>query len=146
MSGIYARYYEDLGRCVQLGQAGEKCISVSFPESSDEPGDHPLLDRIADYLQGAEDDFADVDVGMTVPTKHRAILEALRNVPYGDAVSVDLLARMSEGVNHEEELDVVRDALRENPLPFIVPDHRVTDAPSAAPDDVREYLRDLEGL
>lgn len=146
MSGIYARFFDDLGHCVQLGQAGEKVISVSFPEESEEPDDHPLLDRIGDYLAGAEDDFSDVDIGLTVPTKHRAVLEALRNVPYGDEVSVDLLARMSTGVDHEEDLDAVRDALADNPLPLLVPDHRVQDGPSAAPSEVREHLRRVEGI
>lgn len=146
MSGIYARFFDDLGYAVQIGQAGEKIISVSFPEESDGPSDHPLLDRIGDYLDGAEDDFSDVDVGLTVPTKHRAVLEALRNVPYGDEVSVDLLARMSAGVDHEEDIGVVRNALADNPLPLLVPDHRVQDGPSAAPTEVREYLRRVEEI
>lgn len=146
MSGIYARYFEVLDRYVQVGQAGEKLISVSFPRESDEPGDHPLLDRIEAYLDGAEDDFSDVDVGLTVPTRQRAVLEALRNVPYGDEVSVDLLARMSVGVDHEEDLDVVQDALANNPVPLVIPDHRVQDGPSATPQDVRDALREIEGL
>lgn len=146
MSGIYARYVDALDRYVQVGQAGEKLVSVSFPRESDEAADHPLLDRIAAYLDGAEDDFADVDIGLTVPTRQRAVLEALRNVPYGEEVSVDLLARMSPGVDHEADLDVVREALRSNPMPLVVPDHRVLDGPSAAPDDVRDALRRLEGL
>lgn len=146
MSGIYARFFDDLGYCVQLGQAGEKVISVSFPEESEEPSDHPLLDRIADYLDGAEEDFSDVDIGLTIPTKQRSVLDALQNVPCGDEVSVELLARMSTGVDHEAELDVVRDALQNNPVPLLVPDHRVQDGPSAAPADVREFLRQVEGI
>jgi methylated-DNA-[protein]-cysteine S-methyltransferase len=146
MSGIYARFFPVLDRAVQLGQAGEKVIAVSFPRETDGPADHPLLDRIADYLDGAAVDFSDVDVGLTVPTKQRAVLEALRAVPYGDEVSLELLARMSTGVDHEADLDIVRDALRNNPLPLVIPDHRVRDGPSAAPDDVRATLRRLEGL
>lgn len=146
MSGIYARYVAVLDRYVQLGEAGDKLISVSFPRESDEPADHPLLDRIDDYLDGEEDDFSDVDVGLTVPTTHRAVLEALRNVPYGDEISVDLLARMSAGINHEEDHAVVREALRNNPIPLVIPDHRVQDGPSAAPDGVRDTLRTVEGL
>lgn len=146
MSGIYARFFDDIGYYVQLGQAGEKLISVSFPGESDGTGNHPVLDRVGAYLDGAEDDFSDVDVGLTVPTQHRAVLEALRNVPYGDEVSVELLARMSAGVNHEDELGVVRDALAENPLPLVIPDHRVQDGPSAATADVREHFRRIEGL
>lgn len=146
MSGIYAHFADSLDRYVQVGQAGEKVISVSFPRESDAEATHPLFDRIDAYLQGDETDFDDVDVGLTVPTKQRAVLDALRNVPYGDEVSVDLLARMSSGVDHEEELDIVRDALANNPVPLIIPDHRVKDGASAAPDDVRATLRDLEGL
>ena len=146
MSGIYTRSFDALDRAVQIGEAGDKLISVSFPATSDQPGDHPLLDRIGDYLDGAEDDFSDVDVGLTVPTKQRAVLEALRNVPYGDEVSVDLLVRMSTGVDHEDDLDVVRTALSNNPAPLVIPDHRVLDGPSAAPANGRETLRSIEGL
>jgi methylated-DNA-[protein]-cysteine S-methyltransferase len=39
----------------------------------------------------------------------------------------------------------VRTALRENPIPLVIPDHRVRDAEGATPATVAETLRRHEG-
>lgn len=146
--GIYALDSGYLDCAVQVGRASGKVISVSFPREVDPEAvtDDPLLDRIEGYLSGLEkEDFSDVEVGLTVPTDHRAILEALRGVPYGESVSVETLARMAAGVD-ADDTETVRMALDGNPVPLIVPDHRVRDGPSAAPPKVEQRLRSLEGL
>lgn len=149
-AGIHAREHDYLGHIVQIGVAGGKLLSVSFPAVADDEAtpDHPLLDRLERYLDGARDDFSDVDVGFTLPTDQRAVLEALRGVGYGDGVNVERVAAMTPGLDPEEEadLDLVRRALAANPVPIVVPDHRVRDGPSAAPPPVEQRLRSLEGL
>lgn len=149
-AGIYARESEFLERYVQFGAAGEKVIQLSFPEAPDDEAmeDHDLLDRIDDYLQGEEDGFLDVDVGLTVSTDHRSVLEAVREIPYGEEGTVDQVARMAPGINHEDEDDLrtVREALASNPVPLFIPDHRVRDGPSGAPPDVEQKLRSIEDL
>ena len=146
MEGIYARESPRLGRAVQVGVAGDRVISVSFPEAvPDDAGpDHPLLDRVFDYLDGAEDHFDDVTVALTVPTDQRTVLDAVRNVPYGETVDVARVARLA-GLDDEDEDDLtaVREALRANPVPLVIPDHRVS-GPGATPAEVAERLRDLE--
>lgn len=146
--GIYGFQSSYLGRSVQLGVAGGKVISVSFPGSvePDASEDHPLLDRIERYLDGFEEDFSKVEVGLTVPTGQRAVLQKVRTIPYGDQVSVDQLARMTPDVDPDEDDDMVRTALAENPVPLLIPDHRVRDGPSAAPPKVEQRLRSVEGL
>ena len=148
--GIYARQSPYLERHVQLGVASERVLSVSFPETPEDSADteHPLLDRIETYLQGTADDFDDVDVAMTMPTDHRAVLETLRTVPYGENVTVRGLARMTPDLDPESDEDamLIRTALDENPVPLVVPDHRVSDGPSAAPPAVEQRLRSLEGI
>ena len=148
--GIFATESAYLDRFVQVGLAGGKVISVSFPQTPDDEArsEHPLLDRIERYLEGANDDFADVDVGLTVPTDNRRVLEALRNVSYGEQVSVERLTAMTPDLNPDEEEDreLVRAALADNPVPLVVADHRVRDGPSAAPPAVEQKLRSLEGL
>lgn len=148
-TGIYARESPYLERYVQLGVAGEKLINISFPESPNEgvEDEYPLLDRVFAYLEGKKDQFQDVDIALTVPTAQRAVLEALRNVPYGEDVSVERLARMA-GLDDadQEDLQTVRVALDTNPVPIVVPDHRVRDGPSSAPPKVEQRLRSLEGL
>ena len=145
-SGIYARESSRLGRAVQIGVASGRVIDVSFPETSpeDAAADHPLLDRVFDYLDGAADHFEDVEVALTVPTDQRRVLDAVRNVPYGEQISLARLARMA-GYDEEDESDLatVREALAANPVPIFVPDHRI-DARGATPSDVAEALRELE--
>lgn len=149
-AGIYARESPILDRYVQFGAAGEKVIQLSFPETPDGDADdeHALLDRIDAYLEEAEDDFSDVEVGLTVPTDHRSVLESVREVPYGEQATVDQIARMAAGIDHEDDESqrTIREALADNPAPLVIPDHRVRDGPSAAPPDVIQTLRSIEGL
>ncbi|PCR91698.1 MGMT family protein [Natrinema ejinorense] len=150
-AGIYARESPYLDRYVQLGAASGRVLSVSFPEIPDDDAedDHPVLDRIFEYLDGLEEiTFDDVQVAMTMPTDQRAVLEGVQEIPYGEQVSVETLARMTSGLDHEDDDDIilVRTALDENPAPLLLPDHRVRDGPSAAPPDVEQKLRSLEGL
>ena len=148
-AGIYARESTYLERYVQVGVAGGRVLSVSFPEAPDDAGtDLPLLDRIQAYLEGSETDFSDVDVAMTMSTDQRDVLETVRGVPYGEGVSVRDLARMTPGLDPDDEEagQLVRTALDENPAPLVIPDHRVRDGPSAAPPKVEQRLRSLEGL
>jgi methylated-DNA-[protein]-cysteine S-methyltransferase len=149
VAGIYARESEYLDRCVQVGVASERVLSVSFPSSAaDAEPDHAVLDRIFEYLEGASNEFEDIEVALTVPTDQRAVLEAVREIPYGNQVSVERLARHVADFDPDsgDDRDRVRTALNENPLPLLIPDHRVRDGPSAAPPKVEQKLRSLEGL
>ncbi|WP_313691178.1 MGMT family protein [Halorarum halobium] len=147
-TGVYARESDRLGRAVELGVAGGRALSVSFPESlpPDAGSDHPTLDRLFAYLDGEEDSFSDVTLAITVPTEQRRVLDAVGNVPYGDTVTLELVVRMTSGLDHEADADLetAREALRANPVPIFVPDHRVTDATGATPPDVAETLRGIE--
>ncbi|MDZ7701901.1 MAG: methylated-DNA--[protein]-cysteine S-methyltransferase [Halobacteriales archaeon] len=149
-AGIQARESEYLERFVQLGVAGDKLVSVSFPATPDEEAtdEGPLLDRVVRYLEGAADGFEDVDVGLTVPSDQRGVLEALRGVGHGEQVSVEKLTAMTAGLDPDAEDDheLVRRALAGNPVPLVIADHRVRDGPSGAPPEVEQRLRSLEGL
>jgi len=149
-AGIYARESSYLDRFVQFGEAQTRLISLSFPHDAPEDAsdEHDLLDRLDAYLEGVEDDFSDVTVALTVPTDHRTVLETVREIPYGEQVSVEKLIRMSGGMDPDDEDDVrtARTALAENPVPLLIPDHRVRDAPSGAPAAVEQKLRAVEGL
>jgi methylated-DNA-[protein]-cysteine S-methyltransferase len=148
--GIYARESPYLGCVVEFGYASGKVLSVSFPEAAAEDAspDHPLLDRTFAYLEGGQEAFDDVEVALTVPTDRRSVLEAAREIPYGEDVTVVQLARMTPGLDADDEDDrrLVREALADNPAPLLVPDHRIRDAPSAAPSGVELKFRQLEDL
>ena len=149
-SGIYARESAYLERYVQVGVASGRVLSVAFPTApeADAGESLPLLDRIDAYLEGQVVDFDDVAVAMTMPTDQGDVLEAVRSIPYGEDVSVEQVARMTPGLDPESEDDhqLIRTALAGNPAPLIVPDHRVRDGPSAAPPEVEQRLRSLEGI
>ena len=146
-TGVYARKLPHLDRTVEIGIAGGRVLSVSFPEEipDDAEGDHPLLDRVLATLEGETDDFEDVQVALTMPTAQREVLEATRMIPYGDSVTVEQLTRIA-GLDPEDADDrrTVRGALRENPVPLFVPDHRVEDADGATPGAIARRLRTLE--
>jgi methylated-DNA-[protein]-cysteine S-methyltransferase len=145
-AGIYAREFEPLGRAVEIGVASGKVVGVSFPDAApvDAEYDHPLLDRIDDYLAGASDHFDDVPVALTVPTDQRRVLDAVRKLPYGETVRRSRVATLAGLEGDDEDLRVVETALRENPVPLFVPDHRVESVRGATPPAVAEALRRLE--
>lgn len=149
VAGIYARESEYLERYVQLGVAGGRLLSLSFPESPDPSAgdDHELLDRVFAYLEGEGDNFRDVPVALAAATADHDILTAVREIPYGENASVKQVARMATlDPEDDDDLQRVRQALADNPTPLVVPDHRVRDGPSAAPPAVEQRLRSLEGL
>ena len=145
--GIYAQQFDDLGTVVQLGVASGQVIDVSFPETvpADAATNHKVFTLIDDYLDGDRLALTGVEIALTVPTDHRQVLEALQNVSAGNTVTVSRLARLAGMDEDSEENQVaVRDALQGNPMPLLIPDHRVRDAQGATPPDVAATLRDLE--
>ena len=150
VAGIFAREFPTVDGYIQVGVAQGRVISVDFPArpKDDARADHDLLDRLGDYLNGDSDAFGDVTVALTLPTDERRVLEALREVPYGETVTVEQLARMTAGLDDSEDADrrTVRDALRENPAPLLIGDHRVGNASGATPTEVATVCRRLEGL
>jgi len=145
--GIYARQFDALDTVVQLGVASGQVIDVSFPDAvaDDAEADHEVFGLIEDYLDGDRLALTDVEIALTVPTAQRQVLEALQSVSAGNTVSVARLARLA-GMDEDSEDDqaTVRDALRANPVPLLVPDHRVRDAQGATPAEVAAALRRLE--
>jgi methylated-DNA-[protein]-cysteine S-methyltransferase len=144
-TGLYARVFDGLG-VVQVGAAAGKVISVSFPDEApaDAGSDHPALDAVERALTG-DRDLRTVDVGLTVPTDQRDVLSAVRQVPPGERASLAQVARLAHlDPDDADDRATVRTALRENPVPLFVPDHRV-EGEWATPPDVAARLREAEG-
>lgn len=149
-TGIFARAFDDLDAIVQIGVANGRLISLSVPDSP-EPGagsDHEILDWIDAYLAGTATDVTDIEIGLTVPTAQRTVLETVRKVPYGETLSLERLVARSPGLDPDDAEDVAsaRTALSENPVPLFIPDHRVPDGPGALPPAIEQVFRDVEGL
>ncbi|SDJ51635.1 methylated-DNA-[protein]-cysteine S-methyltransferase [Halovenus aranensis] len=147
-AGIYAVQSAYLERHVQVGIAQGRVLSVEFPQTptADASDEHDLLDRIEAYLQGERDDFADVEVAMTMPTDQREVLSAVRQIPYGEDATVEQVGHMAAGVEPDDDGGKIREALAANPAPIFVPTHRVRDGPNGMPAAVEGRLRTLEGL
>lgn len=148
-TGMYSRELPALDRHVQIGLAQGRVLSVEFPVEPDPEAvadpSHELLDRVIAYFEGTREEFEGVTVALTMQTDHRAVLETVRKLPYGESATVEQVGRMAPELDSENE-NAVRAALTENPAPLFVPDHRVTDGPSGAPATVVRACRALEGL
>ncbi len=149
-TGVYVRHADRIDRGVQVGTASGRVVAVEFPASvpEDAESESEILDRLLAYLDGEEDQFQDVSVALTVPTDQRAVLEATRNVPHGETVDPERVAQMATGIdpNDDEDQRTVRSALQSNPVPILVPDHRVRGIDGATRADVAEMLREIEGI
>ena len=76
----------------------------------------------------------------------RAVYEALRQIPYGDTVTYGELAIIA---GHPGAARAVGAAMKNNPVPLIIPCHRVVGAGNApggwsGPQGLKELLLDLE--
>lgn len=148
--GLFTRRSERLDRWLQFGMAGGRVIKVDFlverPDGATD--DHPLLDRFERYLDHGEAvDFRHVEIALTGPTDHRPVYETLRDVPHGTEVTVDdLVERTAQVPNDEAGRRTAREALTANPVPVLVPDHRVVDVTGGSGTEIRRHLRELEGL
>ena len=147
----YARYFPYLEMVLELYIENGTVTEIRFTEESTATAsdEHPLLDRIEDYLSGTvEDDFQDIEIAVPESRELREVLNALRAVPYGENASVESLARdlSAFDANQSGDHERIREILDQNPIPLIIPDHRVRDGPSAAPPEVEQRLRSLEKI
>jgi methylated-DNA-[protein]-cysteine S-methyltransferase len=147
---LYARESSYLGQYVQLSIGSGRVRSVSFPGGvgPETAPEYALLDRIVAYLAGSAETFADVAIDLTLPESQCAVLEAVRELPYREQVSVERLTQRTAGLDSTsaDAHRLARTALAANPAPLLIPDHRVRDGPSAAPPRIEMKLRSLEGL
>jgi methylated-DNA-[protein]-cysteine S-methyltransferase len=81
------------------------------------------------YLSGEATQLAwPLDLRLAASPFHRAVLEATAAVPYGAVTSY---ARIATGIGHPTAMRAVAQALRHNPLPIVIPCHRVVGSSGA---------------
>lgn len=145
--GIYAREFAQLGTVIQLGVASGQLISVSFPAElpADAATEHEIFSQIEAFLDGDRLALTEIEIALTVPTDQRQVLDALQSVPAGNTVSVSRLAKLA-GLDEEsdDDLETIREAVRSNPLPLVIPDHRVHGVTGATPPAVATKLEQIE--
>lgn len=147
-SGVYHRYSDYLEEHVQVGVASGNVVAVGFTDSPEgdeaDEGDVDVVDAVFEYLSGGAS--VDAPYALTVSGLERRALERTRDVHYGSTVSYDEFAR---SIGAEDSTDEVRDALHENPVPIVLPCHRVVADDGVGgytgPRDVKRKLLELEG-
>lgn len=106
-----------------------------------------LWAQLADYFMGKLHKFSlDLDLHLTSPFQ-KEVFSALKKVPYGQTVTYGQLA---ESIGSPMAARAVGHALHKNPLPIIVPCHRVVGADGTLTGysrglDWKRRLLDLEG-
>ena len=89
----------------------------------DEPGEHPLAERIGAYFRGERSSFDDVEIEAEWATPFQAaIADALRGVPWGEVVTYGELAAMAGRPRAPRAAGTF---CAENNFPLVVPCHRV---------------------
>jgi methylated-DNA-[protein]-cysteine S-methyltransferase len=90
---------------------------------ADEQGQGDVVARIVAYAAGAEDAFQDVTLDLSaVPDLQRRIYEHIRDLGWGETTTYGAIARWLGDVAMSR---TVGTAMGQNPIPLIVPCHRV---------------------
>jgi methylated-DNA-[protein]-cysteine S-methyltransferase len=125
---LYARFSEDLGLYVDMVLRDDAVVSVrlSREEPTEEHGTyHPYLTRVIKHLSTGEDDLKDIPVDIQASPFHRQVLDALRDIPPGEVMTYGEVARK---LGHPRAARAVGSACARNPVPIIIPCHRVVPA------------------
>lgn len=145
---IEHRWSEYLDTYVQVGVAGGRLVSVTFTDEPDgeecQKDGSDALEAVFAYLGGEIETTPDVPYALTVSGIERRALERTRDLPYGTTLTYEEFAS-SVG---EDDVETVRDALRQNPVPIVLPSHRVVAEDGvggfAGPRRVKRLLLELE--
>lgn len=108
----------------------------------------PVVDQLRLYFDGLLTTFdLDVDLTGTSEFTHRA-LDAIRSIPYGEVVTYGEVATM---IGQPGATQAVGNAMGKNPVPIIVPCHRVVRADGnmghyTGGPDIKKMLLAVEGV
>jgi methylated-DNA-[protein]-cysteine S-methyltransferase len=163
-SSGYVLFDTAIGRCALVWRGG-LVVGAALPEASDElarqslarrfPGavesDPPpfaaaAIDRIASLLAGAGTDLGDIAVEAQGSAFERDVWEAARRIPCGEVRSYGDIAREIGAPGAAQAVGL---ALGRNPVPIVIPCHRVLAADGrtggfSAPGGVATKFRILE--
>jgi len=140
-------------RRIVLPQPGREAvlqlIMEDFPGATADPT--PFVDlpqRLRRYLEGQQVSFDDELDLNGASTFRRAVWEATRTIPYGQTRSYGWVARQ---IGKPMALRAVGQALAKNPLPIVVPCHRVIGKNGSLTGfagglDMKKRLLELEAL
>ena len=111
---------------VSFGTDGERVRTLLLGKRLRDPGRRSALDRevkrqLEEYFAGRRDTF-DLPVVLDLPRFTSRVLRAVGRIPYGQSRSYGEIAR---AVGHPRAARAVGQAVGANPLPLLIPCHRV---------------------
>jgi methylated-DNA-[protein]-cysteine S-methyltransferase len=122
------KIYESPIGCLRLLSDGRTLVRVEFPDRHGSDGvkrDDPVLEQaqreLTEYFAGQRRCF-DVPVGAAGTAFQQQVWESLRGIPYGELRSYRDIA---DSIGKPRAVRAVGAANGRNPLPIVVPCHRV---------------------
>lgn len=109
--------------CPEEGRGSQRACPKRVPKF-DKTLHRPIQDRIIAYFEGKTADFnTDTPVFLqNLPSFTRSVLSACRKIPFGQTSTYSALA---SAIGRPKAVRAVANALARNPLPLIIPCHRV---------------------
>ena len=84
----------------------------------------PVRRQLDEYFEGRRTEF-DLELDLAVPDFHRRVLGELARVPFGETTTYGTLAKR---VDHPSAARAVGTVMNRNPIPIVLPCHRVIGA------------------
>ena len=136
-----------LGR-VTVTSDGDVITSVRFGGEEGRSDASILIEaesQILEYMNGSRKEF-DLPLIDVAPGFYRDVYEAMRRIPYG---TVRTYGQLADDAGYPKAARAVGIACRKNPLPIIIPCHRVVPASGgigkySGPEGVKAALLQLE--
>lgn len=139
---------------IYVTEADGAVVSIDFtPPTGCEVGDgSPLLEQVCglldEYFRGGQPDFSLVPLRAEGTLFQQEVWKALLTIPYGETRTYGQIAHM---IGRPKAVRAVGGACGRNPLPILVPCHRVVGADGSLTGfscglDRKRFLLSLEGI
>lgn len=123
---LYSKFSRELGLYVQLEVLGDRVRRVRLThEAAGAETSHPYLTRILEHIRTGKGDLSDIPLELQVGPFEREVLEFLRTLPAGTTITYGKIAR---DLGRAQASRAVGNACARNPIPIIIPCHRVVPA------------------
>jgi O-6-methylguanine DNA methyltransferase len=98
-------------------------ISSNIPDSPQDPFLSPIVRTLRAYLDNKKTDFSTIPIALDgMSAFQSSVLRAARVIPYGATLSY---AQLANQAGHPRAVRAAASVMRKNPLPLIIPCHRV---------------------